>query len=192
MFELDGGVVYCRHERIRVYNSGCHCLAVGHAFISDYTRCFRPDIPEEENHCTCGFPDHSFHHLLYDCPRHTQACLTAGGHCQWDGDSPLYLVICQLGSQAGCRTKPAMESCSHGRRRRSLWWLTSQASNFARRQPGPQLRHHVMLSRSSCTPTTSIRIMIHLWQPDSHDDQAHQQRDSPTGFMPQSNSVSCS
>jgi hypothetical protein len=31
-------------------------IAEGHAFISDYTRRFGPDIPKEENHCLCGFP----------------------------------------------------------------------------------------------------------------------------------------
>ena len=65
-------------------------LAVGHAFISDYTRRFRPDIPEDENYCACGFPDHSFHHVLYDCPRYAGARISAGGLRQWDDESPLY------------------------------------------------------------------------------------------------------
>lgn len=82
---IDGAPSYSHHTTTTALR-----LALGHAFISDYTRRFRLDIPEEENHCLCGFPDHSFHHLLYDCPRHTQARLTAGGRRQWDDDSPLY------------------------------------------------------------------------------------------------------
>ena len=65
-------------------------LAVGHAFTSDYTRRFRPDIPEDENYCACRFPDHSFHHILYDCPQYTEAHQSAGGQRQWDDESLLY------------------------------------------------------------------------------------------------------
>ena len=83
--KTDGVPCFSRHTTTTALR-----LAVGHAFISDYSRRFRPDIPEEENRCLCGFPDHSFHHLLYDCPRHTQARLMAGGQRQWDDESPLY------------------------------------------------------------------------------------------------------
>ena len=83
--KTDGTPNFSRHTTTTALR-----LAVGHAFISDYTRRFRPDIPEEENHCSCGFPDHSFHHILYECPRNTQARQLAGGHRQWDSDSPDY------------------------------------------------------------------------------------------------------
>lgn len=83
--KTDGVHCFSRHATTTAL-----CLAVGHAFTSDYARRFRTDIPEEENHCICGFPDHSFHHLLYDCPRHTQAHLTAGGNRRWDNESPLF------------------------------------------------------------------------------------------------------
>ena len=77
--KTDGIPSFSRHTTTTALR-----LAVGHVSISDYTRRFRPDILEEENRCQClcGFPDHSFHHLLYDCPRHTQARLSAGGHRQ--------------------------------------------------------------------------------------------------------------
>ena len=65
-------------------------LVVGHAFTSDYTRWFRHNIPEDENYCSCRFPDHSFHHILYNCPQHTEAQQSAGGHREWDEESPLY------------------------------------------------------------------------------------------------------
>ena len=61
--KTDGVPCFSRHTMTTTL-----CLAVGHVFISDYSRQFRPNIPEEENWCLCGFPDHSFHHLLYDCP----------------------------------------------------------------------------------------------------------------------------
>ena len=73
--KTDGIPCFSRHTTTTALR-----LAVGHAFTSDYARRFRPDIPEEENHCPCGFPNHSFHHLLYDCPRHTGARQSAGGH----------------------------------------------------------------------------------------------------------------
>ena len=56
--------VYSRHTTTTALR-----LAVGHAFTSDYSRRFRPDIPEDQLACRCGWPSHSFHHLLYECPR---------------------------------------------------------------------------------------------------------------------------
>ena len=44
------------------------CFAIGHAFISDYTAHFRPDIPLDQLACSCGWPTHSFDHLILDCP----------------------------------------------------------------------------------------------------------------------------
>ena len=83
--KTDGIPCFSRHTTTTALR-----LAVGHAFTSDYTRQFRPDIPEDENYCTCGFPDHSFHHILYDCPQYTEARQSAGGQRQWDDESPLY------------------------------------------------------------------------------------------------------
>ena len=83
--KTDGIPCFSRHTTTTALR-----LAVGHAFTSDYARRFRPDIPEEDNHCPCGFPDNSFHHLLYDCPRHTEARRSAGGHREWADESPLY------------------------------------------------------------------------------------------------------
>ena len=56
--------VYSRHTTTTTL-----CLAVGHAFTSDYSHRFRPDIPEDQLACQCGWPSHSFHHFLYECPR---------------------------------------------------------------------------------------------------------------------------
>ena len=44
-------------------------FAVGHAFTSDYTARFRPDIPLDQLACSCGWPTHSFDHLILHCPR---------------------------------------------------------------------------------------------------------------------------
>ena len=55
--------VYSRHTTTTALR-----LAVGHAFMSDYSRRFRPDISEDQLACRCGWPSHSFHHLLYECP----------------------------------------------------------------------------------------------------------------------------
>ena len=49
------------------------CLAVGHAFIYEHTRQFCLDIREEDNRCSCGIADHSFHHILDDFSRYAQA-----------------------------------------------------------------------------------------------------------------------
>lgn len=45
-------------------------LSVVHAFISDHTRRFRPEIREDENACGC---DRFFTNITYRCPRHVQA-----------------------------------------------------------------------------------------------------------------------
>ena len=60
------------------------CLVVGHMFTSNYPWRFWPDIPWDQHTCTCGWPTHSFHHLLYECPH---------GHkyCQW---SPFWWSSC--------------------------------------------------------------------------------------------------
>ncbi|KAF8261662.1 hypothetical protein EI94DRAFT_1809968 [Lactarius quietus] len=67
-------------------------LAVGHAFTSDYTKRFRPDIPPDELYCECGFTDCSWFHLVYDCPRFEEARTTAAGHARWDSFSPQDLM----------------------------------------------------------------------------------------------------
>ena len=60
------------------------CLVVGHMFTSNYPWRFWPNIPWDQHACTCGWPTHSFHHLLYECPH---------GHkyCQW---SPFWWSSC--------------------------------------------------------------------------------------------------
>ena len=83
--KTDGITCFSRHTTTTALR-----LTVGHMFTSDCARRFRPDIPEEENHCACGFPDHSFHQILYDCPRHTEARHSAGGHRELDDESLLY------------------------------------------------------------------------------------------------------
>jgi hypothetical protein len=45
-------------------------LAIGHAFTSDYSKRFKPDLPPEASACPCGFEDRSFHHLVYNCARY--------------------------------------------------------------------------------------------------------------------------
>lgn len=67
-------------------------LAVGHAFTSDYTRRFRPDIPLDEHHCECGYADRSFYHLLYECPRFTHARIESAPFEQWHDLDPHNLM----------------------------------------------------------------------------------------------------
>ena len=43
-------------------------FTVGHAFMSDYVARFRPDIPLDQLACSCGWPTHSFDHLILHCP----------------------------------------------------------------------------------------------------------------------------
>ena len=54
-------------------------LAVGHAFISEYTHQFCLDIREADRRCSCGISDHSFHHILDDFHRYAQARQIIGG-----------------------------------------------------------------------------------------------------------------
>ena len=63
-------------------------LAVGHAFISDYTRRFRPDIPADERYCACGYEDHSFIHILYECPRYQNTRWLASEELDWTHHPP--------------------------------------------------------------------------------------------------------
>ena len=55
--------VYSQHTTTALH------LAMGHTFTSDYSWRFRPDILEDQLACQCSWPSHSFHHLLYECPR---------------------------------------------------------------------------------------------------------------------------
>ena len=57
----------------------------------------------------------------------------------------LPLVICQLSLEAGCRPKPAIESCSHGVLPAQLLTALSQALDFESWQLGLQLRLLVMM-----------------------------------------------
>jgi hypothetical protein len=45
------------------------CFAVGHGFFSDYSTCFRKDLPNEAHFCPCGTAPWDMLHLIYDCPR---------------------------------------------------------------------------------------------------------------------------
>ena len=67
-------------------------LAVGHAFVSDYTRRFRPDIPESDNACECGWPDRSWLHVVYECPRFNASREAAYPHTRWVDLSPTDLL----------------------------------------------------------------------------------------------------
>jgi hypothetical protein len=42
---------------------------VGHGFFSDYSTCFRKDLPDESHFCPCGTAPRDMMHLIYDCPR---------------------------------------------------------------------------------------------------------------------------
>ena len=81
--KANGSPLFTRHTTSTAFR-----LAVGHAFTSDYTRRLRPDIPEQELHCPCGFPDNSFHHIMYDCPRYNQSRRAAAPLTQWDSIPP--------------------------------------------------------------------------------------------------------
>ncbi|KAH9020766.1 hypothetical protein EDB84DRAFT_1441693 [Lactarius hengduanensis] len=48
-------------------------LATLHSFTSDYAKRHRPDLPPEASACPCGYPDRSFVHLIYECPRYERA-----------------------------------------------------------------------------------------------------------------------
>ena len=65
-------------------------LAVGHAFISEYTHQLCLDIREEDSRCSCGISDHSFHHILDDFPRYAQARQITGVWRCWDADPPSF------------------------------------------------------------------------------------------------------
>lgn len=67
-------------------------LAVGHAFISDYTRRFRPDIPPDEYFRECGYADRSFYHLVYECPRFAHARAQRAPHEHWQDLDPHNLM----------------------------------------------------------------------------------------------------
>ena len=79
----NGSSLFTRHTTTTALR-----LAVGHAFTADYTRRLRPDIPEHELQCPCGFPDNSFHHILYDCPRYESSRREAAPLTQWDSVPP--------------------------------------------------------------------------------------------------------
>ena len=67
-------------------------LAVGHAFTTDYTRRFRPDIPLDQYTCECGYPDRSFYHLVYECPRFTRARSQSAPFERWEDLDPHHLM----------------------------------------------------------------------------------------------------
>ena len=75
-------------------------LAVGHAFTSDYTCRFRPDIPKSENACECSFNDRSWTHLIYACPLFRHAHDRAAFRCWWADKSPHKLFADSYGTRA--------------------------------------------------------------------------------------------
>ena len=93
-------------------------LAVGHAFTSEYTRRFRPDLEEGELACPCGWPDHSFYHLLYECRLHRVARRTANPLLRWTSEPPDYylstthggFVFCEFLQHSHAAFKPPTET----------------------------------------------------------------------------------
>ena len=81
--KANGSPLFSRHTTTTALR-----LAVGHAFTADCSRRLRPDIPEHELHCPCGFPDNSFHHILYDCPRYECSRRAVAPLTQWDSILP--------------------------------------------------------------------------------------------------------
>ena len=67
-------------------------LAVGHAFTSEYTRRFRPDLAGTDMACPCGWPDHSFYHLLYECHLHRTARHNANPALRWASEPPDFFL----------------------------------------------------------------------------------------------------
>ena len=90
----DGPSSHTRHN-----TSTALRLAVGHAFTSDYSHRFRPDIPKCEHKCECGFPDRSFIHMVFACPRFTRARLRASHFSNWQSFLPTYLLSDPYGTR---------------------------------------------------------------------------------------------
>ena len=75
-------------------------LAVGHAFTSDYTCRFRPDIPKSDNACECGLNDRSWTHLIYACPLFHHARNRASPLSNWLNKSSHKLFADKYGTHA--------------------------------------------------------------------------------------------
>jgi hypothetical protein len=68
-FKLDQSTVKFSHK------TSCmlYCLATGHAFTGEYTRCFYSCHTQEQVACPCGKPTQTVEHLLLDCPKYNVA-----------------------------------------------------------------------------------------------------------------------
>ena len=89
--------IFSRHT-----TSTALCLAVGHAFTSEYTCQFRPDLDDAGLACPCGWPDHSFYHLLYECRLHRTARLNANPALRWVSESPDFFLSTMPGGFVFC------------------------------------------------------------------------------------------
>ena len=101
---------------------------MGHAFTSDYTARFRPDIPLDQLACSCGWPTHSFDHLVLHCPR---------GHAARSAVS-------------------RASSYRDASVRRVPWRLTSPHEFFTRR--AEDFVHFIHLSRAGFKPPSDLNV----------------------------------
>ena len=93
-------------------------LAVGHAFTSEYTRRFRPDLDGDVLACPCGFPDHSFYHILYDCRLHSRVRVEVNPNLRWASKPPDFFLstthggfmLCEFLQQSRAAFKPPNET----------------------------------------------------------------------------------
>ena len=94
-------------------------LAVGHAFTSEYTRRFRPDLDGDDLACPCGFPDHSFYHIVYDCRLHSRVRVEVNPNMRWASKPPDFFLstshggfmFCDFLQRSRAAFKPPNETC---------------------------------------------------------------------------------
>ena len=89
----------CLHTPTRHTTSTALRLTVSHVFTSDYSCRFCPDIPETDLGCECSFPDRSWLHQVYECPRFEAARHTVAPHERWTNISPHELMADRDGAR---------------------------------------------------------------------------------------------